>query len=102
MTASSQKKTNPAPTKGKDKVEGWAETPIQPVEEVYNRRAEILPYSHDTLFTELGHKGMVARYHRATKNIISEVDMDYLDTVHSRERIGELQSSAAEVWIRHF
>ena len=45
--------------KGKEKV-GESSTALEPrIEEVYLRR-EVLPFQHDTLFNELGHKGIVA------------------------------------------
>ena len=66
-------------SKGKEKVGESAEAPESRVGEVYPR--EILPFRHDTLFTELGHKGMITRFNRATSHLISKVDVDHLESL---------------------
>ena len=43
---------------GKEKVGESAAAPESHIAEVYRRR-EVLPFRHDTLFTDLGHKGMI-------------------------------------------
>lgn len=91
-----KRKAIPAISKGKEKVGESAATPESRVEEVYRRR-EVLPFQHDTLFTELGHKGMITRLNRATSHLISKVDVDHLGSLPPKDRVRQFQASAAEV-----
>ena len=84
--STSKKITTPASGKDKEKVGESVVGSELPAKEVYRRRGEVLPFRHDTLFTELGHKGMITRFNRAAKNLISEVDVDYLESVSPRDR----------------
>ena len=65
--------------KGKEKVGESVAAPESRVEEVYRRR-EVLPFLHDTLFSELGHKGMITRFNRASSHLISMKDVDHLES----------------------
>ena len=94
--ASPQTKASPVLCRGKEKVGKSAEAPKAKVEEVYRRR-EVLPFRHDTPFTDLGHKGMITRFNRATSHLISQVDVDLLDSLSPTDRVRQLQVSAAEV-----
>ena len=85
-----------ASNKGKEKVGESAAAPESHVGEVYRRR-EILPFRHDTLFTDLGHKGMITRFSRATSHLISKVDIDHLESLSPCDRVRQFQASAAEV-----
>ena len=81
---------------GKEKVGESAATPKIRVEEVYRRR-EVLPFRHDTPFIDLGHKGMITRFNRATSHLISKVDVDLLESLSSTDRVRQLQATTAEV-----
>ena len=94
--ASPQTKASLVLSRGKEKVGESAEAPKVMVEEVYRRR-EVLPFQHDTPFTDLGHKGMITRFNRATSHLISQVDVDLLDSLSPTDRVRQLQVSAAEV-----
>ena len=85
-----------ASSKGKEKVGESAAAPESRVGEVYHRR-EILPFRHDTLLTELGHKGMITRFNRATSHLISKVDVDHLESLPPYDRVRQFQASATEV-----
>ena len=76
----------PVSGKGKEKVGESVATPESHVEEVYRRR-EILPFRHDTLFTDLGHKGMITRFNRATSHLISKVDVDHLESLPPSDKV---------------
>ncbi|XP_057538008.1 uncharacterized protein LOC130815535 [Amaranthus tricolor] len=75
----------PVSGKGKEKVGESTAAPESRVEEVYRRR-EVLPFLHDTLFTELGHKGMITRFNRASSKLISKMDVDHLESLPSSDR----------------
>ena len=79
----------PVSSKGKEKVGELSATPESRVEEVYRRR-EVLPFLHDTLFTELGHKGMITRFNRASSKLISKMDVDHLESLPSSDRVRQL------------
>lgn len=81
--------------KGKEKV---GESMVAEVtkEVPYNRR-EVVPFNPNTLFSELGYKGMVSRFNRASAQLVSQRDVDHLDSVAPLDRVRQLQSSAAEV-----
>ena len=83
-------------SKGKKKVGESAAAPESLVAEVYRRR-EILLFRHDTLFTDLGHKGMITRFNRATSQLTSKVDVDHLESLSPSDRVCQFQASAAEV-----
>ena len=53
--------------KGKEKVGESVAAPESYIREVY-RRWEVLPFRHDTLFTDLGHKSIITRFNRATSH----------------------------------
>ena len=86
----------PISYKGKEKAGESSMAPEPRIEKVYRRR-EVLPFQHDTLFNELGHKGMITRFHRAISQLISRKDVDHLESLPSVDRVRELQASAAEV-----
>ena len=86
----------PFSSKGKEKVGESAAAPESRVEEVYRRR-EVLPFLHDTLFSELGHKGMITRFNRASSHLISRKDVNHLESLPPSDRVRQLQASAAEV-----
>ena len=94
--SSPQDKASPVPSRGKEKVGESTAAPESKVEEVYRRR-KVLPLRHDTPFTELGHKGMIARFNRATSHLVSIVDVDHLESLSPTDRMRQLQASAAEV-----
>ena len=86
----------PISHKGKEKA-GESSTALEPrIEEVYRRR-EVLPFQHYTLFNELGHKGIITRFNRATSQLISRKDVDHLESLPPIDRVRQLQASAAEV-----
>ena len=99
--ASPQAEASPVLSRGKEKVGESAAAPKAKVEEVYRRR-EVLPFRHDTPFTDLGHKGMITRFNRATSHLISQVDVDLLESLSPTDRVRQLQVSAAEVTSFHF
>ena len=82
--------------KGKEKAGESSTAPEPQIEEVYRRR-EVLPFQHDTLFNELGHKGMITRFNRATSQLISRKDVDHLESLPPIDRVRQLQASAAEI-----
>ena len=86
----------PISIKGKEKVGESSAAPEPRIEEVYRRRG-VLPFQHDTLFNELGHKGMITRFNRATSHLISRKDVDHLESLPPIDRVRQLQASAAEV-----
>ena len=92
--ASPQDKASPVLSRGKEKVGESAAAPEAKVEEVYLRR-EILPFRHDTRFTNIGHKGMITRFNRATSHLISKVDVDLLESLSPTDRVRQLQATAA-------
>ena len=91
-----QVKLLPVSSKRKEKVGELAAAPESRVEEVY-RRPEVLPFLHDTLFSELGHKGMITRFNRASSHLISKKDVNHLESLSSSDRVRQLQASTAEV-----
>ena len=86
----------PVSGKGKEKVGESFAAPKWHVGEVYRRR-EVLPFRHDTLFTNMGHKSMITRFNRATSHLISKVDVDHLESLPLSDRVRQFQASAAEV-----
>lgn len=82
--------------KGKEKTGETA--PInEPVKEIpYNRR-DVTPFNPTVPFDELGYKGMVTRFNRASAQLVSQVDVNKLDEVPPLDKVRQLQSSAAEV-----
>ena len=86
----------PISHKGKEKVGESSTAPEPRIEEVYRRR-EVLPFQYDTLFNELGHKGMITRFNRATSHQISRKDVDHLESLPPIDRVRQLQALAAEV-----
>ena len=70
----------PVSSKGKEKVGDSAVAPESHIGEVYRRR-EVLPFRHDTLFIDLGHKGLITRFNWATSHLISKVDVDHLESL---------------------
>ena len=99
--ASTQDKASQVLSRGKEKVGESAATPEAKVEEVYRRR-EVLPFRHDTPFTDLGHKGMITRFNRATSHLISKADVDLLESLSPTDRVRQLHVSAAEVTFFYF
>ncbi|XP_057518115.1 uncharacterized protein LOC130799022 [Amaranthus tricolor] len=89
----------PASNKGKEKVGESSAAPSSQFAEVYRRR-EVSPFRHETPFPELGHKGLIVRFNRATSNLISKVDVDLLESMPPRDRVRQAQASAAEAFIR--
>ncbi|XP_057529899.1 uncharacterized protein LOC130808438 [Amaranthus tricolor] len=89
----------PASNKGKEKVGESSAAPSSQIAEVYRRR-EFSPFRHETPFPELGHKGLIVRFNRATSNLISKVDVDLLESMPPRDRVRQAQASAAEAFIR--
>ena len=76
--ASSPQATSvPISDKGKEKVGESSSAPDSQFAEVYRRR-EVPPFQHETPFTELGHKGLIVRFNKATSNLVSKVDVDLL------------------------
>ena len=94
--SSSQNKALPVSSRGKEKVGESTAAPESRVEEVYRHR-EVLPFRHETPFTNLGHKGIITRFNRATSHLISKVDVDHLESLSPTDRVRQLQASAAEV-----
>ena len=94
--ASSQNKALPISGRGKEKVGESTAAPESWVEEVYRRR-EVLPFRHDTLFTDLGHKGLITRFNRATSHLIGKLDVDHLESLSPCDLVRQMQASAAEV-----
>ena len=86
----------PISHKDKETVGESSAAPEPRIEEVYRRR-EVTPFQHDTLFNELGHKGMITRFNRATSHLISRKDVDHLESLPPVDRVRQLQASAAEV-----
>ena len=76
----------PISHKGKEKAGESSTAPEPRIEEVYRRR-EVLPFQHDTLFNELGHKGMITRFNRATSQMISRKDVDLLESLPPIDRV---------------
>ena len=72
--------------KGKEKVGDSVAAPESHVGEVYHRR-EVLPFRHDTLFTDLGHKSMITRFKRATSHLISKMDVDHLEFLPPSDKV---------------
>ena len=93
--SSSQDKALPVSSRGKEKVGESTAAPESRVEEVYRHR-EVLPFRHETPFTNLGHKGIITRFNRATSHLISKVDVDHLESSLS-PRVRQFQASTAEV-----
>ena len=91
-----QGKALPVSGKGKEKVGESATASESCVEEVYHRR-EVLPFLHDTFFSELDHKGMITRFNRASTHLISRKDVDHLESLPPSDRVRQLQASAVEV-----
>ncbi|XP_057524313.1 uncharacterized protein LOC130804017 isoform X2 [Amaranthus tricolor] len=89
----------PVSSKGKEKVGESATTPDSHVGEVYRHR-EVLPFRHDTLFTDLGHKGMITRFNRASSHLISKVDVDHLESLSPCDRVRQFQASVTETFLR--
>ena len=94
--SSSQIKAFPVSGKGKEKVGESTAAPESRVEQVYCRR-EVLPFRHDTPFTDLGHKGLITRFNKATSHLIGKVDVDHLESLSPCDRVRQMQASAAEV-----
>ena len=76
----------PVSGKGKEKVGESFAAPKWHVGEVYRRR-EVLPFRHDTLFTDLGHKSMITRFKRATSHLISKMDVDHLEFLPPSDKV---------------
>ena len=91
-----KRKAIPAIGKGKEKVGESAAAPESHLKEVYRRR-EVLPFQQNTLFTELGHKGMITRFNKATSHLITKVDVDHLGSLPPKDRVCQFQASAVEV-----
>ena len=91
-----QGEVTPAFSKGKDKMGESVAAPDSHVGVVYRRR-EVLPFRHDTLFTDLGHKGMITRFNRASSHLVSRMDVDHLESLSPSNRVRQLQTFAAEV-----
>ena len=70
----------PISDKGKEKVGESSAAPDSQFAEVY-RRWEVPPFRRETPFTELGHKGLIVRFNRATSNLVSKVDVDLLESM---------------------
>ena len=92
--SSPRDKASPVLSRGKEKVGESASALEAKVEEVYRRR-EVLPFRHDTPFSDLGHKGMITRFNRATSHLISKVDVDLLESLSPTDRVRQLQATAA-------
>lgn len=82
--------------KGKEKVDESAPV-AEPLKEVAYNRRDVIPFNPGTLFSELGYKGMVTRFNRASAQLVSQKDVDNLDSVSPLDRVRQLQSSAADV-----
>lgn len=82
--------------KGKGKM-GESASVVEPVKEVAYNRRDVVPFSPTTLFSELGYKGMVTRFNRASAQLVNQVDVNHLDSVNPLDRVRQLQTSAAEV-----
>ncbi|XP_057527557.1 uncharacterized protein LOC130806469 isoform X4 [Amaranthus tricolor] len=95
-TSPLQDSPRPSSDKGKEKMGESSAAPSSQYAEVYRRR-EVSPFRRDTPFPELGHKGLVVRFNRATSNLISKVDVDLLESMPPRDRVRQAQASAAEV-----
>ena len=78
-----------ASSRGKEKVGESAAAPKSRVEEV-SRRWEVLPFQHDTLFSELGHKGIITRFNKASSHLISRKDVDHLESLPPNDRVRQL------------
>ncbi|XP_057527555.1 uncharacterized protein LOC130806469 isoform X2 [Amaranthus tricolor] len=98
-TSPLQDSPRPSSDKGKEKMGESSAAPSSQYAEVYRRR-EVSPFRRDTPFPELGHKGLVVRFNRATSNLISKVDVDLLESMPPRDRVRQAQASAAEAFIR--
>ena len=90
--ASSQNKALLVSGRGKEKVGESPAAPESRVGEVYRRR-EVLPFRHDTLFSDLGHKGLITRFNRATSHLIGKVDVDHLESLSPCDRVRQMQAS---------
>lgn len=82
--------------KGKEKVDESAPIIEQIKEVAYNHR-DVVPFNPGTLYSELGYKGMVTRFNRASPQLVSQKDVDQLDLVSPLDRVRQFLSSAAEV-----
>ena len=78
--SSPQSAAVPISGKGKEKMGESDAAAESHFAEVYRRR-EVLPFRHDTLFTDLGNKGMITRFNRATSHLVSKVDVDHLESL---------------------
>ena len=87
-----------AQDKGKRVAERSGETSPQSYEKVYNRR--IHPHRDDAAFTEIGYKDLITRLNRASRNMLNEKDMEYLEAIPPVERTRQARFSAVEVSIR--
>lgn len=81
--------------KGKNIAEGSGETPSQSYEKVYQRR--ICPHRDDVAFVELGHADLITRMNRASRNLVSERDMEYMNSLLKVEREEQARFFAADV-----
>ena len=86
----------PISPKDKETVGESSAAPEPQIKEVYRRR-DVIPFQHDIFFNELGHKGMITRFNRATSHLISRNDVDHLESLPPIDRVRQLQASAAEV-----
>ena len=91
----------PISNKGKEKVGESSAAPVSQFAEVYRRR-EASPFRHETPFSELGPKGLIVRFNRATSNLVSKVDVDLLESMPPRDRVRQAQASVSEVISFHF
>ena len=92
---SSRPKTKPtAEDKGKQVAESGG-TPPYSYEKVYQRR--IRPHRDDVAFVELDRADLTARINRASRNLVSERDMEYLNSLPPVERAEQARASAVDV-----
>lgn len=85
-----------ASRKGKEKMEEAAAPSEPEKEEVYDRR-EVAAFKPNTPFSDLGYKGIITRFNRASAQLVSQADVERLDKTPQIDRVRQLQASAAEV-----
>lgn len=85
---------------GKGNEKGKETIPVEePRKEVVYDHRSVVPFKPDVLFSELGYKGMVTRFNRASAQLVSETDVSHLDSVPPLDRVRQLQASATQVFI---
>ena len=75
--------------------EGSGGTPPWSYEKVYQRC--IRPHRDDVALVELDHPDLTARINRASRKLVSERDMEYLNSLSPVERAEQARASAADV-----